>query len=155
MNSLLLRIAAPLLVALPLVALANTADCSAELTAEALPVREALFAPPAAGFAVRPAALLPVAHDEHLALDRVLQRQRLEGCLAALLAPTAATPATAVAVSADGYVPKTQFDNTPHRFDMEQNGKRMTAADFEAWMNARGYKVSKGKPAQASETVTQ
>lgn len=153
MNPLLLRIATPLLFALPLGTLANAPDCSLEPSAEALPVREALFAPPAAGFAIRPAALLPVAHDQHLALDRVLLRQRLEGCLAAVLAPAAA-PGTAV-VSADGYVPKTEFDNTPHRFDMEQNGKRMTAADFEAWMNARGYKVSKGKPAQASETVTQ
>lgn len=155
MNSLLLRIATPLLIALPLGALANAPDCSMEQLAEALPVREALFAPPAAGFAVRPAALLPVPHDEHLALDRVLQRQRLEGCLAAVLAPPSAMPATALAVSADGYVPKTEFDNTPHRFDMEQGGKRMTADDFEAWMNARGYKVSKGKPTPASETVSQ
>jgi hypothetical protein len=155
MNSLLLRIATPLLFALPLGASANAPDCFSEPSAEAMPVREALFAPPALGFVVRPAALLPVAHDEHLALDRVLQRQRLEGCLAAVLAPPAEAPASAVIVSADGYVPKTEFDNTPHRFDMEQNGKRMTADDFEAWMNARGYRVSKGKPAQASETVTQ
>jgi hypothetical protein len=152
MKSLLPCIATPLLFALPMAVLASVPDCTSEPPAEALPVREALFAPPAAGFAVRPAALLPIAHDEHLALDRVLQRQRLEGCLAAVLAPAAA-PGTAV-VSADGYVPKTEFDNTPHRFDMEQNGKRMTAADFEAWMNARGYRVSKGKPAQVSEAVT-
>ncbi len=153
MKSLLLCIATPLLLALPLGALANTPDCASELSAEALPVRDALFAPPAMGFVMRPAALLPIAHDEHLALDRVLQRQRLEGCLAAVLAPPTAST---VAVSADGYIPKTEFDNTPHRFDMEQGGKRMTAADFEAWMNARGYKVSKGKPApSASETVTQ
>ena len=38
------------------------------------------------------------------------------------------------------YKPKTEFDNTPWRFDMNQNGKRMTADEFTAWMKAKKYK---------------
>lgn len=33
-----------------------------------------------------------------------------------------------------------------HRFDMTQNGKRMSAADFDKWMKARGIRVATGKP---------
>ncbi len=56
-------------------------------------------------------------------------------------APSAAAPAAAGA-----YVPKTQFDNTPWRFDMNQNGRRMTAEEFDAWMKAKGIRVATGKP---------
>ncbi len=48
------------------------------------------------------------------------------------------------------YKPKTQYDNTPYRFNMNQNGKRMTAEEFDAWMKARGIRVAKGKPAGAA-----
>jgi hypothetical protein len=44
------------------------------------------------------------------------------------------------------YVPKTKDDNTPYRFDMNQNGKRMTAEEFDAWMKAKGIHVATGKP---------
>jgi hypothetical protein len=44
------------------------------------------------------------------------------------------------------YVPKTKDDNTPYRFDMNQNGKRMTADEFAAWMKAKGINVATGKP---------
>ena len=43
------------------------------------------------------------------------------------------------------YKPKTQFDNTPWRFNMNQNGKKMTAEEFDAWMKAKGVRVVKGK----------
>ena len=71
-------------------------------------------------------------------------------------------PAPAVANGA-GYVPKTPYDNTPWRFNMHQNGRRMTAEEFDAWMKAKGIHVASGKPAttaapapaacQPSETV--
>ena len=48
------------------------------------------------------------------------------------------------------YKPKTEFDNTPWRFDMTQNGKRMTADEFDAWMKSRGVRVVKGPPAIAA-----
>jgi hypothetical protein len=47
------------------------------------------------------------------------------------------------------YKPKTQFDNSPWRFDMNQGGKRMTADEFDAWMKSRGVRVVKAKPAAA------
>ena len=55
---------------------------------------------------------------------------------------TVAPDPTAPAV----YVPKTEFDNTPHRFNMTQAGKQMSADDFDAWMRAKGYRVAKGAP---------
>jgi hypothetical protein len=56
-----------------------------------------------------------------------------------------AMPAQSVANPNDpaAYKPKTEFDNTPWRFDMTQNGKRMTADEFDAWMKSRGVRVVK------------
>jgi hypothetical protein len=62
----------------------------------------------------------------------------VEQVLAKLRTP-AATPGA--------YVPLTKDDNSPWRFDMSQNGKRMTAAEFDAWMKAKGIRVANGKPA--------
>lgn len=57
-------------------------------------------------------------------------------------------PVAAPAPSAGaGYVPRTAHDNSPYRFDMTQNGRRMTAEEFAAWMKARGIRVATGKPA--------
>jgi hypothetical protein len=47
------------------------------------------------------------------------------------------------------YKPRTQFDNTPWRFNMSQNGKNMTADEFSAWMKSRGVRVARGSNAQA------
>ena len=60
----------------------------------------------------------------------------------------------AAADPAAGYQPRTTFDNTPYRFDMSQNGRRMTAEEFDAWMKARGIRVATGKPAGAPDTPT-
>ncbi len=35
-----------------------------------------------------------------------------------------------------------------YRFNMTQNGRRMTADEFDAWMKARGIRVAKGAPAK-------
>lgn len=51
-----------------------------------------------------------------------------------------------VVPAADAYVPKTAHDNTPWRFDMNQNGRRMTADEFDAWMKAKGIRIATGKP---------
>ncbi|MFC5594534.1 hypothetical protein [Lysobacter niastensis] len=56
--------------------------------------------------------------------------------------------AEAPAAGANGYQPKTKYDNTPYRFNMEQNGKKMSAEEFDAWMKARGIRVAKGAPAK-------
>jgi len=57
-----------------------------------------------------------------------------------------AAPATAAPASGTAYVPKTQHDNSPWRFDMNQNGRRMTSTEFDAWMKAKGIRVATGKP---------
>ncbi|KAF1709482.1 hypothetical protein CSC70_11395 [Pseudoxanthomonas kalamensis DSM 18571] len=90
-----------------------------------------------------PSGVLAQAFDEAQSVDRVLYRLRLEGCEKLAMA----TPASAAVGAAAGYQPKTQYDNTPWRFDMSQNGKRMTAEEFDAWMKARGVRVAKGAPA--------
>lgn len=38
-----------------------------------------------------------------------------------------------------------------NRFNMTQNGERMTADDFDAWMKARGIRIAKGREAQAGK----
>ena len=53
------------------------------------------------------------------------------------------------AAAPGAYVPLTKDDNTPWRFDMSQNGKRMTSVEFDAWMKAKGIRVATGKPAAA------
>ncbi len=55
-----------------------------------------------------------------------------------------------VAQQPGGYVPKTKDDNTPWRFDMNQNGRRMTAEEFDAWMKAKGIRVATGRPNEAA-----
>ncbi|MFA6985648.1 MAG: hypothetical protein WC213_05540 [Arenimonas sp.] len=63
--------------------------------------------------------------------------------------------AAALAAAAPGaYVPLTKDDNTPWRFDMSQNGKRMTSVEFDAWMKAKGIRVATGKPGTVT-TATQ
>ena len=49
--------------------------------------------------------------------------------------PVPATAAAATATTdAATYKPKTEHDNTPWRFNMEQGGERMTADQFDAWL---------------------
>lgn len=52
-------------------------------------------------------------------------------------------------------IPKLANDgphDTSNRFLMTQNGKQMTADDFDAWMKARGFRVAKGAPEAAKST---
>lgn len=81
------------------------------------------------------------AYDESQTVDEVLLRRRIEGCRNVAIA----TPASVADPNDPGaYKPKTEFDNTPWRFDMNQNGRRMTADEFDAWMKARGVRVARG-----------
>lgn len=41
-----------------------------------------------------------------------------------------------------------------NRFEMTQNGRRMSADDFDRWMKARGIRVAKGKPAATRRTAS-
>lgn len=102
-----------------------------------------------------PTGVLAQAYDEALSVDQVLLRIDIEKCRAV----AKATVPGAMPSSDDpaAYKPKTEFDNTPWRFNMSQNGKRMTADEFSAWMKAKGVRVARGAgmpaPAPAPATV--
>ena len=53
------------------------------------------------------------------------------------------------------YKPKTEFDNTPWRFNMTQNGKRMTADEFDAWMKSKGVRVARGNASTAAPAASE
>lgn len=124
-------------------------DCSNSPVPQPLPLRPTLLAPVAPEFQAlasqlgAPSGVLAQGYDEALSVDHVLLRLRVEGCRALALAmPNPGDPAA--------YKPQTEFDNTPWRFDMSQDGKRMTAEEFDAWMKARGVRVVKARvPAAA------
>jgi hypothetical protein len=89
-----------------------------------------------------PSGVLAQAFDEAQSVDAVLLRLRIDKCRAAAMSTTPGQ--FAPGMDPASYKPQTQFDNTPWRFDMNQNGKRMTADEFDAWMKARGVRVAKG-----------
>ena len=123
----------------------------------ALPVRPHLISPVAIELAPATTQLggatgvLSQSFDEALSVDSVLLRIRLDGCRAvakAKLPASVSGPADPAA-----YKPRTEFDNAPWRFDMTQNGKRMTADEFDAWMKAKGVRVVGRKDAPAAEVA--
>lgn len=63
-------------------------------------------------------------------------------------APTRVLAAPAKSAAAAG--PGSPLDNASWRFEMSQNGTRMTADEFSAWMEARGVRVAKGAPGVAA-----
>ncbi len=86
-----------------------------------------------------PTGVLSRAYDQALSADQVLLRLKIETCRSVASVIPAPSPVNPNAPGA--YKPKTEFDNTPWRFNMTQNGKRMTADEFDAWMKARGVRV--------------
>jgi hypothetical protein len=113
------------------------------------PIANELAAPSGhLGFA---GGVLSQAYDASLTLDQVLLRMQVESCrnMASI------TPAPGVVDPADpaAYKPRTEFDNTPWRFNMSQNGKNMTADEFSAWMKSRGVRVARGAAPAAPAAV--
>jgi hypothetical protein len=99
------------------------------------PIAEELAAPNAqVGTGVGFAQLF----SEGATVEVVLSRVQHQECRATAAARQP-LPATAGA-----YQPKPGESSTAWRFDMTQNGKRMTADEFDAWMKARGVRVVKG-----------
>lgn len=151
----------PVFVALFTLALAPAAhaaaDCSTASLAQPLPLPTTAVAPASAELYTRsvqlgmPAGVLATSYDSDQSVDRVLLRLRVEGCQQV----ANALPAAAGTLADDpaAYKPQTAFDNTPWRFNMNQNGKRMTADEFDAWMKSRGVRVVKARPAAAPAAV--
>jgi hypothetical protein len=155
MVSIQRAVCASVLASAPLLAQAGGDACHpSELSATA--IRPTLISPIAIEFAPGTTQLggasgvLVQSFDEALSVDNVLVRIRADGCRA--MAKTLA-PADAAGNDAAAYKPQTAFDNTPWRFNMTQNGKRMTADEFDAWMKARGVRVV-GKKDPAAEPAT-
>jgi len=133
---------------------AQAGNCSA-LSSSAGPAQATMLAPIAPELIAprhqlgAPTGVLSQALDEALSVDQVLLRMRIEGCqLAKATLPT--TPGMPSSTDPAAYKPLTEFDNTPWRFDMNQNGKRMTADEFTAWMEAKGVRVVKPRAPVAS-----
>ena len=122
---------------------ACTALARSATTAVAMPALAPGLAAPATQLGA-PSGVLAQAFDQTQTLDAVLLRLRIEKCHAMAMStkPGQFVPGADPA----SYKPQTQFDNTPWRFDMNQNGKRMTADEFDAWMKAKGVRVAKGAP---------
>ena len=134
---------------------AATLDCSSsKLVAQPVALRPLLAPPVASEFVALnsqlgvPRGVLAQPLDEAQSVDQVLLRARIAHCHNVAMA----VPAKAVANPNDpaAYKPKTEFDNTPYRFNMTQNGKRMTADDFDAWLKANGYSAGKRQEAPAA-----
>ena len=123
-------------------------ECAVAPAPQATALRPTVIAPVSTELAASPyqlgtqVSVLSQAYDESQSADQVLLRLRIEGCenvAKAMPAPSAIDPNDPAA-----YKPKTEFDNTPWRFDMSQGGKRMTADEFSAWMKSRGVRVARG-----------
>ncbi|KRG68171.1 hypothetical protein [Pseudoxanthomonas dokdonensis] len=134
------------------------ADCTALVASQPSTSKPTVLSPVSDEFSATvtqlgaPSGVLSQGLGEAQTVDRVLARIQLAKCQNQAALP--AVPAVN-ANDAAAYKPKTEFDNTPWRFDMSQNGKRMTAEEFDAWMKSRGVRVAKGaaKPAAAIAPV--
>ena len=151
-------LAATMLFTLAGIAHAQSSNCST-LAPAALPVQPTVVPAIAPEFTApshqlgAPTGVLAQAFDESQSIENVLFRIKLEGCKPLANALPAVKPADGV-IDPSTYKPQTQFDNTPWRFDMNQNGKRMTAEEFDQWMKARGVRVARGGSAPAAAPAT-
>lgn len=137
---------------------AQSGNCGALVKPQAMPVQPTLLPSLAPELAIpshqlgAPTGVLSQAFDEAQSVDHVLFRLRVEGCRSIANALPAPSPASGV-IDPASYKPRTEFDNTPWRFNMSQNGKNMTADEFSAWMKARGVRVARGAGAGTAATA--
>lgn len=71
-----------------------------------------------------------------------------------IVAVMAANAHAAQPASNAQYKPRTQQGADANRFYMEQNGKRMSAEEFDAWMKSRGIRVATGKPTKPEDKAS-
>ncbi len=126
---------------------ADAMDCPAANPAQ--PLRPAVLAPVASELAMSaplgtPSGVLSQAYDESQSVEQVLLRIRIESCRNVASVIPSPVPGVVNPDNPAAYKPRTPFDNTPWRFNMNQNGKNMTADEFSAWMKSRGVRVARG-----------
>jgi hypothetical protein len=128
----------------------STAGAAAQTRATGMAplATELSFAPQPLG---APTGVLSQAYDAALSVDSILLRRQLDACYA--VANAAPAPGVVGPDNPAAYKPKTQYDNTPWRFNMSQNGRKMTADEFAAWMEARGVHVARGAAATTPNTA--
>ena len=137
---------------------AQSGNCGALVKPQAMPVQPTLLPALAPELAIpshqlgAPTGVLSQAFDEAQSVDHVLFRLRVEGCRSVANALPSPSPSSDV-IDPASYKPRTEFDNTPWRFNMSQNGKNMTADEFSAWMKARGVRVARGAATPAPVTA--
>lgn len=142
------------LLGMPAMAWAGGAACHAETATMAVgaawisPV--AIELTPAATQLGGASGVLAQSYDEALSVDSVLSRIRIDGCRAVA---TVTAPAAAGGLDPAAYKPETAYDNRPWRFNMTQNGKRMTADEFDAWLKSRGVRVVGRRDATAAPSA--
>jgi hypothetical protein len=98
-----------------------------------------------------PSGVLANAYAQVQTVDAVLLRMRIDKCRTLAMSTQPGSPGALIDPAT--YKPKTEFDNTPWRFDMNQNGKRMTADEFDTWMKSRGVRVARGGAAPVAVPV--
>ena len=112
------------------------ASCEVDSVRQALPVRDTALAPPSSELAGAPQhpgfmpSVFTPSSSEALSLERVLLRQRLANCVVDEFA---------------GYQARTEFDNTPWRFEAGGEGRKFDSDEFDAWMKKRGVRIARGK----------
>ncbi|MCY7354512.1 MAG: septal ring lytic transglycosylase RlpA family protein [Lysobacter sp.] len=79
----------------------------------------------------------------YTAIDTLIAALPIGAAAASERKPAAAAPPTAL-----GNTATPPAANSDYRFDMRQDGKAMTAGEFDAWMQARRVRVATGKPGQ-------
>jgi hypothetical protein len=104
---------------------------------------------PAAPAAGTPLGLLPGAAPAAAATAANIVPAVPGTMLPGTIAPgtIAPEPGSNAVIDPATYKPRTEFDNTPYRFNMH---KGMTADEFTAWMEARGVRVARGAPQAAA-----
>jgi hypothetical protein len=117
-------------------------DCNAERKPHVLPDEVLQLAPiadelAATGVETRGAGFASLI-DHRITVEDAMVRLQRHTC------------AVAIASSSP---PKGSGKGTPLRFDMTQNGKRMTADEFDAWMKAQGVRVVKPTASAAPAPV--
>lgn len=122
----------------------DTRVASLDATTRAMPPAMPIAPPMATGLPVSTA-------PAHTAIDTLIAALPIGA--AAASERTSTTPAPSITSATATVNTTTPTANTDYRFDMRQDGKAMTAAEFDAWMKARRVRVATGKPGQPEASL--
>ncbi|HHW4674398.1 hypothetical protein [Xylella fastidiosa] len=115
------------------------------------PLNKMFYNPPKTPLGI-PGKVLSQPYNGEYLMDPMLLHLRVNSRQSIAKTKTTSTENTANSnnKTETDYKKQTIYDNTPWRFNMNQQGKRMTADEFDAWMKARGVHVI---PSQTNNNV--